>query len=121
MALSVLFHHRLLLSIIRLPNVTDDEKDSSENLRLGPSKSKQKKAPLCPLHEASSCSRIELSAVSTAPRLASKIMEGCVCEQRLFFECVAVSPASCPHRVSVGMETPPLCNKSAIVFTAVLK
>lgn len=44
MALSVPFHHRLLLSIIRLPNVTDDEKDSSENLSLGPSKSKQKKS-----------------------------------------------------------------------------
>lgn len=30
--LSVLFHHRLLLSIIRPPDVTDDEKDRSENL-----------------------------------------------------------------------------------------
>lgn len=41
MALSVLFHHRLLLSIIRPPDVTDDEKDSSENLSPGPSKSKK--------------------------------------------------------------------------------
>lgn len=43
MALSVPFHHRLLLSIIRLPNVTDDEEDSSEKSQPGTLKSKREK------------------------------------------------------------------------------
>lgn len=70
MTLSVLFLHRLLLSTIRTPNVTDHEKDGTEHL----SQEKKKKSFFCPLHEARFCSRIELSAVSEAPRSASKIM-----------------------------------------------
>lgn len=41
MALSVLFHHRLLLDIIRPPDVTDDEKDSSEISAQDPQKAKK--------------------------------------------------------------------------------
>lgn len=75
MALSVLPLHRLILSIVRRPNVT--EKDGVEH--LSPRTIKKKKTNLrnkvfCPLREARFCSRIELSAVSQAPRSAAKIM-----------------------------------------------
>lgn len=84
MALSVLFLRRLLLSIIRMPKVQDDEKDGTEHLSPGTLKKtikkqnkntqKNKNSVFCPLREARFCSRIELSAVSAAPRSASKIM-----------------------------------------------
>lgn len=49
MALSVLFHHRLLLDIIRPPDVTDDEKDSSEISAQDPQKAKKNFKKITPL------------------------------------------------------------------------
>lgn len=56
--------------------MTDDEKDGTEHLSPGTLKKKTKKqnSVFCPLREARFCSRIELLAISAAPRSASKIM-----------------------------------------------
>lgn len=78
----LLLRRRLLLSIIRRPNVTDDEKDRKSqprDPRRGKKKKKKKRNQISSfVRQARFCSRVELSAVSAAPRSASKIMgHGC--------------------------------------------
>lgn len=65
--LSVLYH--LLLSIIRRPDVADDEKDGTEHLSLGTEKWEKNPNSFVRL-----CGRIEVSAVSAVPRSASEII-----------------------------------------------